>query len=68
MHVGPIFVPCIQSCDDILSKMETTLGQFQLDLGSISGEIQNLQDRVSYLQGCHRSCMCVRACVAAWHE
>jgi len=32
-------------CDDILANMETLLGGFQSDLGSISSEIQVLQDK-----------------------
>jgi hypothetical protein len=35
-----------QSCDGVLERMEEMLGQFQSDLGNISGEIQSLQDQV----------------------
>jgi hypothetical protein len=35
----------IKDCDDILARMEETLSKFQTDLGSISSEIQNLQDQ-----------------------
>ena len=35
----------IQNCDSILETMETMLGQFQSDLGNISGEIQSLQEQ-----------------------
>jgi len=35
----------IQSCDGVLERMEAMLGQFQSDLGNISGEIQSLQDQ-----------------------
>lgn len=35
----------IQVCDDILANMETLLGGFQANLGSISSEIQVLQDK-----------------------
>lgn len=33
--------------------MEQMLGQFQSDLGNISGEIQSLQDQVSHLGASH---------------
>ena len=39
------FFPFQQICDDILANMETLLGGFQTDLGSISSEIQVLQDK-----------------------
>ncbi|KAI9004736.1 Sac2 family-domain-containing protein [Gaertneriomyces semiglobifer] len=35
----------IQSCDDILNKMELLMTGFQADLGNISGEIQTLQEQ-----------------------
>eukprot|EP00038_Savillea_parva_P020732 m.32256 g.32256 ORF g.32256 m.32256 type:complete len:710 (+) comp4878_c0_seq1:290-2419(+) len=35
----------IRSCDGVLERMEQMLGQFQNDLGNISGEIQSLQDQ-----------------------
>jgi type I site-specific restriction endonuclease len=35
----------IKNCDDILSRMEGLLSKFQTDLGSISTEIQSLQDK-----------------------
>jgi hypothetical protein len=36
----------LQHCDNILGTMESMLGQFQADLGNISGEIQSLQEQV----------------------
>ncbi|XP_064395792.1 vacuolar protein sorting-associated protein 52 homolog [Halichondria panicea] len=35
----------IHNCDKILARMEDMLGKFQTDLGSISSEIQSLQDQ-----------------------
>ena len=35
----------MQACDGILETMEDMLGQFQSDLGNISGEIQTLQEQ-----------------------
>ncbi|KAI8086031.1 Sac2 family-domain-containing protein [Halteromyces radiatus] len=37
----------IRSCDQVLGTMEELLNVFQSDLGNISGEIQNLQERSS---------------------
>ncbi|KAG2196301.1 hypothetical protein INT46_008385 [Mucor plumbeus] len=35
----------IQTCDEVLGRMEELLSVFQSDLGNISGEIQNLQEQ-----------------------
>jgi hypothetical protein len=35
----------IRECDTILTHMESLLGGFQADLGSISSEIKNLQEQ-----------------------
>ena len=35
----------ISNCDTILTTMETMLGEFQTDLGNISGEIHSLQEQ-----------------------
>lgn len=35
----------IQSCDEVLGRMEELLSVFQSDLGNISGEIQSLQEQ-----------------------
>ncbi|KAI7852962.1 Sac2 family-domain-containing protein [Circinella umbellata] len=37
----------IQGCDEVLGRMEELLSVFQSDLGNISGEIKNLQERSS---------------------
>ncbi|KAF7727175.1 hypothetical protein EC973_007950 [Apophysomyces ossiformis] len=39
----------IESCDAVLGRMEELLNIFQSDLGNISGEIQNLQERSSHM-------------------
>ncbi|KAI8968291.1 Sac2 family-domain-containing protein [Mycotypha africana] len=39
----------IQSCDEVLGRMEELLNVFQSDLGNISGEIQNLQEQSSQM-------------------
>ncbi|KAG0172911.1 hypothetical protein DFQ30_009374 [Apophysomyces sp. BC1015] len=39
----------IESCDGVLGRMEELLNIFQSDLGNISGEIQNLQERSSHM-------------------
>ncbi|KAI9497981.1 Sac2 family-domain-containing protein [Zychaea mexicana] len=37
----------VQSCDEVLGRMEELLSVFQSDLGNISGEIKSLQERSS---------------------
>ncbi|KAG2196701.1 hypothetical protein INT47_009611 [Mucor saturninus] len=39
----------IQSCDEVLGRMEELLNVFQSDLGNISGEIQNLQEQSTFM-------------------
>ncbi|KAL1934757.1 hypothetical protein VTP01DRAFT_6939 [Rhizomucor pusillus] len=39
----------IQTCDEVLGRMEELLSVFQSDLGNISGEIKNLQERSSQM-------------------
>ncbi|KAI8646533.1 Sac2 family-domain-containing protein [Parasitella parasitica] len=39
----------IQTCDEVLGRMEELLSVFQSDLGNISGEIQNLQQQSTFM-------------------
>ncbi|GAA5797571.1 Sac2 family-domain-containing protein [Helicostylum pulchrum] len=39
----------IQSCDEVLGRMEELLNVFQSDLGNISGEIQSLQEQSTFM-------------------
>lgn len=39
----------IQTCDEVLGRMEELLSVFQSDLGNISGEIQNLQEQSTFM-------------------
>ncbi|EIE92427.1 hypothetical protein RO3G_16949 [Rhizopus delemar RA 99-880] len=39
----------IQFCDQVLGRMEELLNVFQSDLGNISGEIQNLQEKSTFM-------------------
>ncbi|CAO0801830.1 unnamed protein product [Mucor circinelloides] len=39
----------IQTCDEVLGRMEELLSVFQSDLGNISGEIQTLQEQSTFM-------------------
>ncbi|KAK4512283.1 DNA repair protein rad52 [Mucor velutinosus] len=39
----------IQTCDEVLGRMEQLLSVFQSDLGNISGEIQTLQEQSTFM-------------------
>ncbi|KAI8996877.1 Sac2 family-domain-containing protein [Pilobolus umbonatus] len=39
----------IESCDEVLRRMEDLLNVFQTDLGDISGEIQSLQEQSTHM-------------------